>query len=78
MIIDFSFFSCGYVLMPEYIRTYSDQTTKLNTTSMSLEIRILAVRHIRTTQIKSILKVQIKTTIIGKQKTTENQSFTSK
>jgi hypothetical protein len=42
-----------------------------------LEIRILAVRHLRTNHAKSISKVQVKVTIIGKQKPTENQTCSS-
>jgi hypothetical protein len=64
--------------MPNYIRSFDIHKAKIETPSMSLKIRVLAVRHLRTNQAKSILKVQVKTTIIKKQKPAENPSCTSK
>jgi len=52
---------------------------ELETKSMLLKIRVVAVRHLRTNQAKSISKVQIKTIIITKQpRPAENQIFTSR
>ncbi len=64
--------------MPNYIRSFDIHKPKVETISMLLKIRVIAVRHLRTNQAKSILKVQVKTTIINKQKPTENPTFTSK
>jgi hypothetical protein len=72
-----SFFSCGYVLMPKYIRSYIENVTPVDTGSMSLKIRIIAVRHIRTNHVKSISKVIVKTTIISKPKSAESQIYLS-
>ena len=73
----FSSFSCGYVLMPNYIRSFDSNKFK-SRTSVSITIRVLAVRHLRTVQAKSILRVHVKTTLVNKQKPTENPSYTSK
>ena len=64
--------------MPNYIRSYSADMTKGDTESMLLKIRIVAVRHLRTNHAKSISKVQIKATIIGKQRSADNQSCSSR
>jgi len=64
--------------MPNYIRSFDIHKPKIETISMLLKIRVVAVRHLRTNQAKSILKVQVKTTIINKQKPAENPTFTSK
>ncbi len=63
--------------MPNYIRLHSGDTVKGDIAPKELEIRILAVRHLRTNHAKSISKVQVKVTIIGKQKPTENQTCSS-
>ncbi len=72
-------FSCGYVLMPNYIRSFQINMPELETKSMLLKIRVVAVRHLRTNQAKSISKVQVKTIIVTKQpRPAENQIFTSR
>lgn len=69
-------FSCGYVLMPNSIRSLDITKSKLRTTVL-ITIRVLAVRHLRTVQSKSILRVHVKTTLVNKQKPTDHSSFTS-
>jgi hypothetical protein len=64
--------------MPNYIRSFEIQKTKVEAPPMILKIRVIAVRHLRTNQAKSILKVQVKTTIINKQKPGENPTCISK
>jgi hypothetical protein len=64
--------------MPNYIRSSDMHKGKVETTSMLLKIRVVAVRHLRTIQAKSILKVQVKTTIINKQKPGENSTCSSR
>lgn len=64
--------------MPNYIRSINNSKGKVEAKSMLLKIRVVAVRHLRTNQAKSILKVQIKTTLINKQRPAENPSHTSK
>lgn len=63
--------------MPNYIRSFEMNKPKLRTSTF-VTIRVLAVRHIRTIQAKSILRVHVKTTLISRQKSTENSSHTSK
>ena len=64
--------------MPNYIRSFDLHKPKVESRSMLLKIRVVAVRHLRTNQAKSILKVHVKTTIINRLKPTENPSCTSK
>ncbi|CAF0762699.1 unnamed protein product [Adineta steineri] len=63
----------GYILMPKYIRLFNKYMPEIDTLSMLIKIRVVAVRHLRTDQAKSIIKVQIKITIISKKKSAENQ-----
>ncbi|CAF0755909.1 unnamed protein product [Rotaria sordida] len=65
---------CGYVLMPNNIRSFCDKTSQIDRKEVSLKIRVLAVRNLRTNQSKSISKVQIKATIVGRQKLPGNQT----
>jgi hypothetical protein len=71
------YISCGYILMPKYIRSYSRDMPKSDTKAMLLKVRVVAVRHLRTTHAKSISKVQVKATIICKQRATDNQTCSS-
>ena len=61
---------CGYVLMPESMHSFKP-SIKFPAIPMDLSIRVIAVRHIRTNQAKSISKVIIKSTVVNKQKSTE-------
>ncbi|CAF1065887.1 unnamed protein product [Adineta steineri] len=63
----------GYILMPKYIRLFNKYMPEIDTLSMLIKIRVVAVRHLRTDQAKSIIKVQIKIAIISKKKSAENQ-----
>ncbi|CAF1590759.1 unnamed protein product [Adineta ricciae] len=67
----------GYILMPDYIRSFDHLKTEINTVSMLLKIRIVAVRHLRSDQVKSISKVYIRTSIDtgSKRKQADNQSL---
>ena len=71
-------FRCGYVLMPKYIRSGEEHGRKLELVSKLLSIRVIAVRHLRAHQAKSISKAIVKTTIISKQRTAEHQTCQSK
>ncbi len=64
--------------MPNYIRSFEIRKTKVEPTCMFLQVRVLAVRHLRTIQAKSILKVYVKTIIVNKQKSTENPTCLGK
>lgn len=74
----FLFVSCGYVLMPNYIRSQSENSSKPDTLSMIMKIRVIAARHLRTNQSKSISKLNIKATIISKQKLGDKQIYSSR
>ncbi|CAF1155473.1 unnamed protein product [Adineta ricciae] len=67
----------GYILMPDYIRSFDHLKPEIHTVSMLLKIRIIAVRHLRSDQVKSISKVYIRTSIDtgSKRKQAENQSL---
>ncbi|UJR35131.1 hypothetical protein I4U23_027902 [Adineta vaga] len=69
----------GYILMPDYIRSFDNNRPEICTISMLLKIRVVAVRHIRSDQVKSISKVQIRITIItgSKKRPYENQNLTT-
>ena len=60
--------------MPDYILSYNGD---LKLESKILKFRVIAVRHLRTTHAKSILTVQVKATIINKQKSTDHPSCSS-
>ena len=62
---------CGYVLMPQSIHSFKP-STKFPVMPMDLSMRVIAVRHARTNQAKSISKVIIKSTVVNKQKSTEH------
>ncbi|CAF4047827.1 unnamed protein product [Rotaria sp. Silwood2] len=65
---------CGYVLMPNYMRSFYANTSKIDTKAVVLKIRVLAVRNLRANQSKSISKVQVKATIVNRQKLPGNQT----
>ncbi|CAF0880334.1 unnamed protein product [Rotaria sp. Silwood1] len=68
---------CGYVLMPNYIRSFSANMSNIDIKAVILKLRVLAVRNLRTNQSKSISKVQVKTTIVSRQKLTGNQTYST-
>ena len=65
------FFSCGYVLMPDAIRTFDPVISRYDMNSTTIQIRVIAVRHIRPQQSKSISKITVKMTLMNKQKSTD-------
>jgi hypothetical protein len=69
--------SCGYVLMSEPLLSLK-LSKKFNAMPMDLSIRVIAVRHARTNQAKSISKVIIRTTVVNKQKSSEHFTCQSK
>jgi hypothetical protein len=63
--------------MPNYIRSFDINKSKIEPKMMFLSVRVLAVRHLRAVLTKSILKVHVKTIIVNKQRPMENPSCLS-
>jgi hypothetical protein len=63
--------------MPTSIRSWDKRARKFDLVSKLLSSRVIAVRHLRAHQAKSIAKAIVKTTIISKQRPNEYPNYQS-